>query len=90
MALTKDEKVQFANEYGKHEGDTGSAEVQIAMLTKRIKDLTEHLRANKKDEASRRGLFKMVGRRRRLMSYLRRTDYASFAALCEKLGLRVK
>ncbi len=88
--LTKEEKINFANEYGKHEGDTGSAEVQIAMLTKRIKDLTEHLRANKKDEASRRGLFKMVGRRRRLMSYLRRTNYASYVELNEKLGLRMK
>ena len=90
MALTKDEKAFYATEFGKHEGDTGSAEVQIAMLTKRIKDLTDHLRINKKDEASRRGLFKMVGRRRRLMSYLRRTDYASFVTVCEKLGLRVK
>ena len=81
MALTKEEKATFATEFGKHEGDTGSAEVQIAMLTKRIKDLTEHLRTNKKDEASRRGMFKMVGRRRRLMAYLRRTDYASFVAL---------
>ena len=90
MALTKDEKAFCATEYGKHEGDTGSAEVQIAMLTKRIQDMTDHLRTNKKDEASRRGLFKMVGRRRRLMSYLRRTDYASFVALCEKLGLRVR
>ena len=88
--LTKEEKINLANEYGKHEGDTGSAEVQIAMLTKRIKDLTEHLRANKKDEASRRGLFKMVGRRRRLMSYLRRTNYASYVELNEKLGLRMK
>ena len=83
-------KQEIMETYARHEGDTGSAEVQIAMLTKRIKDLTDHLRTNKKDEASRRGLFKMVGRRRRLMSYLRRTDYASFAALCEKLGLRVK
>jgi small subunit ribosomal protein S15 len=90
MALTKEEKMNFANEFGKHEGDTGSAEVQIAMLTKRIKDLTDHLRTNKKDEASRRGMFKMVGRRRRLMAYLRRNDYASYVELCEKLGLRVK
>jgi small subunit ribosomal protein S15 len=88
--LTKEEKINFANEYGKHEGDTGSAEVQIAMLTKRIKDLTEHLRENKKDEASRRGMFKMVGRRRRLMAYLRRTNYASYVELNEKLGLRMK
>ena len=90
MALTKDEKKQFAADFGKHEGDTGSAEVQVAMLTKRIKDLTEHLRANKKDEASRRGLFKMVGRRRRLMNYLRNKDFASYVALSEKLGLRIK
>ena len=90
MALTKDEKKQFAADFGKHEGDTGSAEVQVAMLTKRIKDLTEHLRANKKDEASRRGLFKMVGRLRRLMNYLRSKDLASYVAISEKLGLRIK
>lgn len=88
--LTKAEKKQFAADFGKHEADTGSAEVQVAMLTKRIKDLTDHLRVNKKDEASRRGLFKMVGRRRRLMNYLRRKNYAGYVALSEKLGLRIK
>ncbi len=90
MALSKDEKKDFVANYGKHEGDTGSAEVQIAMLTKRIKDLTEHLRTNKKDEASRRGMFKMVGRRRRLMNYLRKTNFASYVELRDKLGLRMK
>lgn len=90
MALTKDEKQECFSNYGKHEGDTGSVEVQIAMLTKRIKDLTDHLRANKKDESSRRGLFKMVGHRRRLLAYLRNADYPSYTAICEKLNLRTK
>jgi small subunit ribosomal protein S15 len=90
MALTKEEKQVLFNNFGKHEGDNGSVEVQIAMLTKRIADLTQHLKINKKDESSRRGLLKMVGYRRRLLSYLRKHDYASYVALNEKLGLRVK
>ncbi len=90
MALTKEQKQEFFTNFGKHEGDTGSVEVQIAMLTKRIADLTQHLRINKNDESSRRGLLKMVGHRRRLLAYLRRTNYASYVALNEKLGLRVK
>ncbi len=90
MALTKEEKTQIVTDYGKNEKDTGSIEVQIAMLTKRIKDLTEHLKANQKDESSRRGLLKMVGARRSLLNYLRRTDYASYVALTEKIGLRTK
>ena len=90
MALSKDEKKEIFAQFGKNETDTGSTEVQIAMLTKRIKELTDHLKVNKKDEAGRRGMFKMVGRRRRLMNYLRRTDYAAYVALGEKLGLRMK
>ncbi len=90
MALTKEQKQDFFANFGKHETDTGSVEVQVAMLTKRIADLTQHLRNNKHDESSRRGMLKMVGRRRRLLAYLRRSDYASYVALNEKLGLRVK
>ena len=69
--LTKDEKTQIISEYARNAGDTGSAEVQIAVLTKRIADLTEHLKTHKHDHASRRGLLKMVGRRRRLLEYLK-------------------
>ncbi len=90
MSLTKEQKLELMKNFGKHEGDTGSVEVQIAMLTKRIAELTEHLRSNKKDESSRRGLLKMVGYRRRLLAYLRKSNYASYVAVNEKLGLRVK
>ena len=90
MGLLKEQKLEIMSNYGKHDGDTGSVEVQIAMLTKRIADLTQHLRTNKHDESSRRGLLKMVGRRRRLFSYLRKNNYASYVALNEKLGLRVR
>ncbi len=90
MALSKEQKLEIMGNYGKHDGDTGSVEVQIAMLTKRIADLTQHLRINKKDESSRRGLLKMVGHRRRLLAYLRKNNYASYVAVNEKLGLRVK
>ncbi len=90
MALDKEIKDEIIEEYQRHEGDTGSAEVQIAILTKRITELTEHLRANKHDESSRRGLLKLVGRRRRLLSYLRRKDYQSYLALTEKLKIRKK
>ena len=90
MGLLKEQKLEIMNTFGKHEGDTGSVEVQIAMLTKRIADLTQHLRTNKHDESSRRGLLKMVGRRRRLLSYLRKENYASYVSLNEKLGLRVR
>ncbi len=90
MALTKEQKQEFFTNFGKHENDTGSVEVQVAMLTKRIADLTQHLRNNKHDESSRRGMLKMVGHRRRLLAYLRRSNYASYVALNEKLGLRIK
>ena len=90
MALTKEQKIEIQAKFGKHEGDSGSTEVQIAMLTTRIAELTEHLKSNKHDESSRRGLLKMVGYRRRLLSYLRKTNFASYVSLNEKLGLRAK
>jgi len=86
--LTKDEKTQIISEYARTEGDTGSAEVQVAVLTKRIADLTEHLKTHKHDHASRRGLLKMVGRRRRLLDYLRNEDIERYRALIARLGLR--
>ena len=86
--LTKDEKQGIITEHARSEGDTGSAEVQIAVLTKRIADLTEHLKTHKHDHASRRGLLKMVGRRRRLLDYLRREDIERYRALIARLGLR--
>jgi small subunit ribosomal protein S15 len=90
MALEKEIKEEIIEEYKRHGDDTGSPEVQIAILTKRIKDLTDHLRVNKHDESLRRGLLKLVGRRRRLLSYLRRKDYKSYLALTEKLKIRKK
>lgn len=90
MGLTKDEKQKLINEYHLHDTDTGSADVQIAILTTRIKQLTEHLRANKLDNSSRRGLLKLVGQRRRLLAYLRRTDFPRFAAITEKLNIRTR
>lgn len=86
--LTKDEKTQIIAEYARTEGDTGSAEVQIAVLTKRIADLTEHLKTHKHDHASRRGLLQMVGRRRRLLDYLKGEDIERYRALIARLGLR--
>lgn len=88
MGLKKEEKQKLITEYHIHDTDTGSADVQIAILTVRIKQLTEHLRANKLDNSSRRGLLKMVGQRRRLLAYLRRTDFPRFAAITEKLNIR--
>jgi small subunit ribosomal protein S15 len=90
MGLVKDVKAQVIQEYHRHESDTGSPEVQIALLTKRISQLTEHLRANKHDESSRRGLLKMVGQRRRLLAYVRRTDYQRYLALTDQLNIRKK
>jgi small subunit ribosomal protein S15 len=86
--LTKDEKTQIISEYARVEGDTGSAEVQVAVLTKRIADLTEHLKLHKHDHASRRGLLQMVGRRRRLLDYLKDEDIERYRALIARLGLR--
>ena len=86
--MDKARKTEIINAYARHEGDTGSPEVQIAVLTKRIADLTEHLREHKKDHHSRRGLLKMVGKRRSLLNYLMKTDIERYRAIIEKLGLR--
>ena len=86
--LTKEVKQQIIEEYKTHEGDTGSPEVQVAVLTYRINTLTEHLKANKKDHHSHRDLLRMVGHRRNLLAYLQRKDVARYRALIERLGLR--
>ena len=86
--MEKDTKQRIIAENAIHEGDTGSPEVQIAILTERINNLTEHLKANKKDHHSRRGLLKMVGKRRSLLNYLERIDIERYRAILEKLGLR--
>jgi small subunit ribosomal protein S15 len=88
MALDQATKAQLIGEYGSKEGDTGSPEVQIAMLTRRINQLTEHLKVHKHDHHSRRGLLILVGQRRRLLNYLTKTDIARRRAIAEKLGLR--
>ena len=88
MTLTKDAKSQIIAEYARADGDTGSAEVQIAVLTTRIAELTEHLKTHKHDHASRRGLLKMVGRRRRLLDYLRSEDIERYRDVIARLGLR--
>ncbi len=86
--IAKEKKQAIMAEYGRTPNDTGSPEVQIAVLTARIKELTEHLKANPKDHHSRRGLLKMVGRRRRLLAYLQKKDLDGYRALIAKLGLR--
>lgn len=86
--LLKEEKNQIMAEYALHEGDTGSPEVQIAVLSKRINDLTEHLKVHKKDHHSRRGMYKMIGRRRSLLNYLMKVDIERYRAIVAKLGLR--
>lgn len=88
MALDPQVKTSIIEEYATHLGDTGSPEVQIAVLSKRIKDLTEHLKEHKHDHHSRRGLLLMVGQRRRLLGYLQGVDIARYRALIERLGLR--
>ncbi len=88
--LTTELKKEIIEQYATHEGDTGSPEVQIAILTKRIVLLTEHLKSHKKDHHSRRGLLKMVGQRRNILDYLRRSDIERYRALGAKLGLRLK
>ena len=85
---TKEEKTRIIEEYKTHEGDTGSPEVQIAILTHRIKTLTEHMKANKKDFHSGRGLLKMVGHRRNLLAYLQKVDIERYRSIVERLGLR--
>lgn len=86
--MSKEKKQEIIAKYGRKEGDTGSPEVQIALLSARINELTEHLRINKKDHHSRRGLFKMIGQRRGLLDYLKRTDINGYRNLIESLGLR--
>ena len=86
--MTQAEKQAIMKEYATHEGDTGSPEVQIAVLTKRINDLTEHLKEHHKDHHSRRGLLKMVGHRRNLLAYLQNIDIERYRAIVQKLGLR--
>ena len=88
MTLTKEAKLEIVGKHGRHEGDTGSPEVQIALLTTRINELTEHLRAHAKDHYSRRGLLKLVGRRRRLLDYLKTKDVKRYRGIVDKLGLR--
>ncbi|HOU09516.1 MAG TPA: 30S ribosomal protein S15 [Clostridiales bacterium] len=86
--MTPEEKTAVMKEYALHEGDTGSPEVQIAVLTKRINDLTEHLKIHTKDHHSRRGLLKMVGHRRNLLAYLQNTDIERYRTIIAKLGIR--
>lgn len=86
--LTKEEKTALIEQYAVHEGDTGSPEVQIAILTTRISQLTEHLKVNKKDHHSRRGMLKMVGQRRSLLNYLQKKDIERYRAIIAKLNIR--
>lgn len=86
--MTQEEKQAIMKEYALKEGDTGSPEVQIAVLTKRINDLTEHLKTHKKDHHSRRGLFKMIGNRRSLLNYLTKVDIERYRSIIERLGIR--
>lgn len=88
MSLSTDKKAEIVKKFQKHEGDTGSPEVQVALLTERVTHLTEHLKNNAKDHHSRRGLLLMVGQRRALLDYLKRTDLGRYKTLIETLGLR--
>ena len=88
MTLTVDQKLEVVKQFGKSEADTGSPEVQIALLTRRINHLTEHLREHKHDHHSRRGLLMLVGRRRRFLNYLQRKDLEGYRSLIRELGLR--
>lgn len=88
MATAKEVKEKVVEDYKTHDGDTGSSQVQIALLTQRINELTEHFRTHKKDHHSRRGLLKMVSRRRKLLDYLKRRDINEYHTIIEKLGLR--
>lgn len=90
MALDQEVKTSIIEKYRRDDKDTGSSEVQIAILSEQIKVLTEHLKINKKDHSSRLGLLKMVGKRKRLLKYLRKTDYAKFVELVADLGIRAK
>lgn len=88
MTLTQERKQEIIDGYQVHETDTGSADVQIAMLTERINRLSEHLKTNKKDHASRRGLLKMIGQRKRLLAYLRKENKERYQSLIQRLGIR--
>lgn len=88
MSITNERKAELIKEFGKGEGDTGSAEVQVAILTERIKNLTDHMQSHKKDFHSRRGLLIMVGQRRRLLDYMKRKDRSRYESTIERLGLR--
>jgi small subunit ribosomal protein S15 len=88
MTLTVDKKREIVSKYGRGDNDTGSAEVQVALLTERINELTEHLRGHRKDHHSRRGLLMLVGKRRRLLQYLQRSDLDRYRGLIKELGLR--
>jgi small subunit ribosomal protein S15 len=88
MALTADQKQKIVQDYATHEGDTGSPEVQIALLTARIEYLTQHFQTHAKDHASRRGLLKLVGQRRRLLKFVKDGDVARYQGLIQRLGLR--
>ena len=90
MPIDKETKSSLMKEFARHENDTGSPEVQVALLTSRITQLTDHLRVNTHDESSRRGLLKLVGRRRRLLSYIRFKDFQRYIALTERLNIRRK
>ena len=88
--LTKNRKVEIVNKFGKNNSDTGSTEVQVALLTERINSLTEHLRSQPKDYSSRRGLLRLVGQRRNFMNYLKKRDIDMYGSISEKLQIRVK
>ena len=88
MSITADRKQELINEYGLKPGDTGSPEVQVAILTERIRNLTEHMKEHKKDYHSRRGLLIMVGQRRRLLDYTRKNDQSRYESLIQRLGIR--
>jgi small subunit ribosomal protein S15 len=90
MAMDKETKSKLIEEFSRHDGDTGSPEVQVALLTNRISQLTDHLRVNTHDESSRRGLLKLVGQRRRLLAYIRRNDFQRYIALTDRLSIRRK
>jgi small subunit ribosomal protein S15 len=86
--MLKEEKTAIIKEYAMHEGDTGSPEVQVAVLTKRINDLTDHLKTHNKDHHSRRGMYKMIGQRRNLLNYLQNSDVERYRTIIAKLGIR--
>jgi small subunit ribosomal protein S15 len=90
MPIEKGRKTELIKEFAHHESDTGSSEVQVALLTERITQLTDHLREHKHDESTRRGLLKLVGRRRRLLAYIRIKDYQQYIAISDRLGIRRK